>query len=67
MVISTKYLVRINAQADFYFNSVLEMKEFLGHINSAVASTPIRVYKVVFTLDTSTHYVSKVETELTAW
>ena len=67
MILATKYLVRINSQEDFSFDSVLEMKEFLGHISSAAAGTSTRVYKVVFTLNTSTHYISKTETELTSW
>lgn len=66
MIIATKYLVRINTEAEFQYESLLEVKEFLRHINKAIASSaPIRLYKVVYTLDTSTHYVSKTETELT--
>lgn len=68
MIIATKYLVRINTEAEFQYDSLLEVKQFLKHINKAIASNaPIRLYKVVYTLNTSTHYVSKVETELTQW
>ena len=68
MNLAVKYLVRINTNGEFQFDTLLEVKDFLRHINSAIASNaPIRVYKVIYTLNTSTHYVSKIETELTEW
>lgn len=69
MIISTKYRVSFTAsQLDFLFNSLLEAKDFLKNVSSVNSGiTAIRIYKVVFTLDTSTHYVSKVETEVTSW
>lgn len=67
MVLAEKYLVRINTEAEFQFDYFLQVKEFLRHIDKAVASNPIRVYKVVFTLNTTTHYVTKTEVEITEW
>ena len=68
MLLAIKYLVRINTNGEFQFDTLLEVKEFLRHINSAIASNaPIRVYKAVYELNTTTHYVSKTETELTQW
>ena len=68
MILAVKYLVRINTSGEFQFESLLEVKDFLRHINAAIASNaPIRVYKVSYELNTSTHYVSKTETELTQW
>ena len=69
MVISTKYRVSFpTSQIDFLFDSLLEVKDFLKNVSSVNSgATSIRIYKAVFTLNTSTHYVSKTETELTAW
>ena len=69
MILAIKYLFRVkNTEIEFQYDSILEVKEFLRHINKAImSSAQISVYKVVYTLNTSTYYVSKTETELTEW
>ena len=63
MILSTKYLIRMG-DVEMVCNSPLEMKVTLSKITSAM-STTIRVYKSVVSLNTTTHTVSVVETELT--
>ena len=65
MVLSTKYIIRMG-DVEMICNSPLEMKVTLAKISSAL-STTIRVYKSVVSLNTTTHTVSVVETELTEW
>lgn len=67
MIISTKYRIRFESSSNYIameFGSLLEAKVALSKI-SAVSSVLVRVYKVVATLDTTTHVVSFAETELT--
>ena len=65
MELSVKYLIRIG-DVEMVCNSPLEMKVTLGKI-SAATSTTVRVYKKVISLNTTTHLISSVETELTQW
>lgn len=65
MILSTKYIIRMG-DIEMVCNSPLEMKVTLSKISSAL-STTIHVYKSVVSLNTSTHTVSVVETELTEW
>ena len=65
MQLSVKYLIRMG-DVEMVCNSPLEMKVTLSKITSAL-STTIRVYQSVVSLNTTTHTVSVVETELTEW
>jgi len=68
MIISTKYRIRFqngsSATAILEFDSLLKLKVVLSKI-SAAPNMSVRVYKVVATLNTTTHVVSFAETELT--
>lgn len=69
MIVSTTFFLTIASGGNvsqWNFNSILEVKEFLKHVDSWTGLT-IRVYKKVATLNTSTHVVTVTPTELTEW
>ena len=68
MVLATKYSVVLmysSAGVTFQFDSILEVKDFLNHLTSD-AQMLVHIYKLVYTLDTTTHLVSITTTELTS-
>lgn len=71
MVIQTIYSLRFTS-GTFYtwlrFNSLAEIKGFLQeHFEKIGDTTAIYIMKEVYTLNSTTHFVTKTETQINNW